>query len=170
MRDVDAGDLRRGTIEIRDIDYSTFKLLHLSILWRAGVASSRPFESVNLGTHEGVLRRAILTLQAPPANQYAICAFVLRNSDSGLPEHAIVMPPTPDILAGVDCFNTMFSGRSWYYFLSQDPFVRNPRFRLSDAGTLWMPIVDFTNVEKLRDFVRKWKRDDGNVASRSAGT
>jgi hypothetical protein len=39
-------------VVIRGLDYSTFKLFHLSVLWRASVSSGPDFASVRLGVHE----------------------------------------------------------------------------------------------------------------------
>lgn len=47
-------------IHVRDIDYSSFKLLLLSMLWRSSVSRRREFEAVELGPYEERLRRMLL--------------------------------------------------------------------------------------------------------------
>jgi hypothetical protein len=39
---------RNRLLTIRGIDYRKFKLFHLSIIWRAGISSLRPFRGVRL--------------------------------------------------------------------------------------------------------------------------
>jgi len=54
--------ISRTTTEIiiEDIDYHLFKMFHLSILWRMGVATDKSFSEVQLGPYEAVIRNMLL--------------------------------------------------------------------------------------------------------------
>ena len=47
-------------LTINGLDYNLFKLFHMSILWRAGIASRDEFVKVKLGNHEERLRQLVL--------------------------------------------------------------------------------------------------------------
>ena len=54
------------------VDYTSFKLFHLSVLYRAGVSSLPTFQEVSLGPHEEKLRKQILACDAGEWWQYPI--------------------------------------------------------------------------------------------------
>lgn len=68
-------------------DYGSFKLLLLSILWRASVAARPEFDKVRLGPHEDRIRQMLLSLEPGEETQYP-CQVILFNR----PSTAIVFP------------------------------------------------------------------------------
>ena len=62
--------------------YDAFKLFHLSVLWRAGVAKSKAFRLVKLGPHEIRLQNILLSEQSPINSIYPVSACVLRHPRS----------------------------------------------------------------------------------------
>src|SRR5205807_8245068 len=55
------------------LDYAAFKLFHLSILWRASVATREEFRDVKLGPqHEDAIRRMLLAGDPGPADRYRL--------------------------------------------------------------------------------------------------
>lgn len=57
------------------LDYKTFKLFQMSLLWRMGVSTLPFFDEVDLGPHEEIIRTAILNENALQTDQYA-CVIV----------------------------------------------------------------------------------------------
>jgi hypothetical protein len=145
-------------LDVHGLDYSQFKLFHLSLLWRAGVASTRPFGQVRLGPYEEPLRRSILDVNVPPAHEYPIYAFVLRDPNTHEVEHAIVTPPSSRRIEGVRCYSAIFAGCEWFYFVAQamPPLPRS--LMLSDAGMLRMPVINYTDHKSVTDFIKKWNQ------------
>jgi hypothetical protein len=62
----------------RNIDYASFKLFMLSILWRASVTTHSFFKHVSLGPHEEVIRHMILNRDAGEAQDYPMMIFALH--------------------------------------------------------------------------------------------
>jgi hypothetical protein len=69
--------------------YDAFKLFHLSVLWRAGVANSEAFRLVKLGPHEIHLRTILLKEEVPSDLIYPVSASVLRHPGSRGPFEAL---------------------------------------------------------------------------------
>ncbi len=76
---------REITIEGHD---PSFKLLFLSILWRASVSNSPTYSAVNLGPHEERLRNMILT-----QNSGADCDYPVSLHFLGDPDLRTILPP-----------------------------------------------------------------------------
>lgn len=62
-------------IRLENIDYTTFKLFHLSVLFRCGVAQHAMFAEVKLGPHESALRDLVRSGDPGRPDQYPIFAF-----------------------------------------------------------------------------------------------
>lgn len=99
-KDIHFSPTERCTI-IKGINYSSFKLLLLSILWRSSVSSLPEFEEVQLGKHEKIIRQALLNRHAGPEGEYP-CAITLFTRST----HALKMPE-----------RTLFQRHSDYRFL-----------------------------------------------------
>ncbi len=56
------------------VDYISFKLFHLSILFRAGVSSRPCYREVSLGPHQETLRQLILNRDPGSPHQYQFWA------------------------------------------------------------------------------------------------
>lgn len=69
----------------KNIDYNTFKLGLLSILWRASIANSKMFEQVNISSdHFEELRLMILNNDAKHIEDYPIRLYLLDKDDEKL--------------------------------------------------------------------------------------
>lgn len=139
-------------------NYSSFKLLHLSILWRASVATTRPFQQVRLGPYEDHMRQLILSGQPPAEAEYPIFGFVLRDPRDGGVEHSIVMPPTIGRLDGVRSYSAIFGGCAWYYIVSKQRPPLPESLMLRSNGMLTMPILDYTDHVDIKNFMQNWNR------------
>lgn len=76
---------------MRNIDYTKFKLFLLSILWKASISSRSFFVDVDLGTHEEVIRKMILTGDAGEEHEYPI-QFLTYLNDESTPRDFIGQP------------------------------------------------------------------------------
>lgn len=65
---------------ISGFDYSLFKFFHLSVFWRASVASSDDFIEIKLGPYEEKIRLMLLNQDPGPAHQFPIvCTLFAHN-------------------------------------------------------------------------------------------
>lgn len=137
--------------------YDAFKLFHLSVLWRAGVAKSYAFRLVKLGPHEIHLRSVLMKEQAPGDLVYPVSACVLRDPVSRGSLAACVMPPSSGRARGVKTYIMVFGGCAWYYAVSNRTNPFPPEQVLSQTGNLYLPVVDATSFPPLAKFMRSHK-------------
>ena len=138
------------------LDYTVFKLFHLSILWRAAVSRREEFQSVRLGPHEEPLRDMLLSGQPGDPNHYAVQAFRLANKEGQEVCDAMVTPPAKNRLEGRTAYKVTFRGCLWIYHVSPPPYPEMAKFFFGRDGVLRMPTIDinecsnFTNVYASR--------------------
>jgi hypothetical protein len=137
-------EVREELCEIEGLDYHRFKLFHMSILWRAGVASRAEFREVNLGQHESRLRELILRDDPGDPNEYAVFGYVLASPKDNAVYQALVMEPVSVELYDVPGFQFVFGGCAWHYLLadSVDPKVFPFVFERSGILRLLRLVID----------------------------
>lgn len=101
---------------IENIDYQTFRLFGLSLLWRASIADSVFFEKVSLGSHQEIIRQMILRGDAGPQDKYGF--FLGRIVSSELHPEALMMQPTISRFEGHRCYRFVFGGFVWVFVVS----------------------------------------------------
>lgn len=154
LPDSAAGEL----VEVKDFDFKLYKLFHLSVLWRAAVASTAPFDQVNLGPHQRSLQSALVSEDPPPEDIYPIYAFALRYPDTSAICREFVIPPTVGRHSGVRAYCTVFSGCAWYCFVSTQPPPFPNRYRLSQRGSIIVPVLSIAEFPPIVRLVASWKR------------
>lgn len=118
-----------------NIDYSSFKLFHLSVLFRASVSAHPNYREVDLGPHEDRIRQMLLNREPGEEWQYPImCSAV-----AGPRGHVW------DKLVGVARrikqyghwgYHFTFSGAQWMYLVSSHPSKAIEGIYLSQQGRL----------------------------------
>jgi hypothetical protein len=92
-------------LRVAGLDYTRFKLFHLSILWRASIATLRPFQEIRLGIHEERLRSMLLTGVAGPAELYPLWGVAVRDEDGSYKDDMLQLPGReacrPPLLLGI---------------------------------------------------------------------
>ncbi len=139
-------------VTVRGLDYAQFKLFHLSILWRAGVAKSEPFRSVSLGPHEERLRLALLADDPGPPEKYPIAGLALRDPETGGFRDDILHLPTKGRLKGYHFYVTHFGGVSWFYGISGHSGLIPAALR--DNGSLGLRVQDWLANRMIQDLAR----------------
>ena len=100
------------------VDYAKFKLFQLSILWRVGICTHSMFSSVNLGTHECVLRRMLLKERPGKTETYG-CFIIYSSKHADITSNMIHCMEMADV-DGVECVRLLFGGWFWSFFLSEN--------------------------------------------------
>lgn len=106
---------------LHGIDYSSFKLFHLSLLFRSSVASRPEFASVRLGKkHEDRMRRALFSAEAPGEDDYPIVCDAIRSPEGGGVYYEWIASPDVrrDSEMGVSRYRITFGGCCWSYFVA----------------------------------------------------
>lgn len=104
------------------VDYSRFKLFHLSILFRAGVSSLPTFGAVTLGPHTEKLRKLLADCSPGEMWQYPVFGYaVVHHRTKRLVQ--MVSAAEQSKLGGRRCYGMMYGGVQWWIGVASD---RNP--------------------------------------------
>jgi len=106
-----------GDVVQAQFDYTSFKLFHLSILFRAAVSTNAMFGIVELGKHQEILRRMLLAGDPGREDRYPIFATALINGRSEI-ERRVVTAPTLTRVNGHHVYGFVFDGVLWWYSVS----------------------------------------------------
>ena len=137
---------RDDVVLITGFDYATFKLFHLSVLWRASVASIQGFRSVNLGPYEDKLRKMLLNKDPGPATRYPIWGRVLLFGDGDRRViRGLVGTPLMRKVRGNHVYIVYYAGCEWWFTVTDHPtreFKENDPNLLQRNGTILLRVVD----------------------------
>jgi len=120
------------------IDYPTFKLFHLSVLFRAHASDLSNFADIQLGEHAETVRQMVLCGDCGDHSQYPIlCWAICDNRDQIL--YAFVGPGHMIELDGAQGYCFTFCGCEWRYMITLDDIPQFAECCLQRDGTL--PVV-----------------------------
>ncbi len=141
-------------IVLHNIDYKAFKLFHLSILFRCGVAQHPTFSDVNLGRHENILRKMICEVNPGSYNQYPIFAYAVVR-DNNVVEGRLISRPVKTRYDGHIMYGIMFGGCMWFYTVSNHRSKTIMDIGLQRNGTMhlfpehWKKITIVQQISKM---------------------
>ena len=131
------------------VDYSSFKLFHLSVLFRASVTSLPTFAKVSLGPHEEKLRQLTLKRDAAEPHQYPVHGVVVVHPET----HGIVpvvwSRPARSSYDGHRCYGTLYGGVQWWVCVPSHRNVEFERVALQPDGRMPFharPMNEFTSL------------------------
>ena len=126
------------------LDYTLFKLFHLSILWRASTAKLDEFSGVALGRHEESLREMLLVGSPGSAADYRLAASILLRPASREVHGGIIGVPARHRHDGHSVYSSVYGGCIWHCFVSRDMPVEMDL--LQEDGRLCMTILDVRGI------------------------
>lgn len=141
--------MREGNlIHLSEIDYCTFRLFQLSILWRASISTNSFFSNVSLGNHEDKIRKLIFSGDTGLTWQYGCLMIGLIADDAVVTD--VMIQPNRFKLHGHTSYRFVFGGFIWIYFASnhKPPIQIQPAF-LSPTGNMTILVK---NIESVKDF------------------
>lgn len=136
-------------IKITGLDYSKFKLFHLSILFRASVSSLPEFKEVNLGKHEDLLRVILLNEEYLLDTKYPIACHAITKLENEVQFGLITSPFKLRLQGGYISYGFCFAGCVWYYIVDSREISDFSNFMLKSNGELGvipMPWHEFLNL------------------------
>jgi hypothetical protein len=139
------------------VPYTEFKLLHLSILFRASVSSLPTFRNVQLGPHEEKIRQMLLANDPGPTIEYPIVGDAVLD-DQCNPEERFVSVPFRTRYGSHSVYCQVFAGAVWYISISSH---RNRDFlsrTIDQSGTLDLnavPLRDLPQAQLAATLVRQ---------------
>lgn len=104
---------------VKGIDYKKFKLFLLSILWRSSISSRDFYEQVNLGPHEEIIRKMLLSEDPGSHKEYPCFITTYLNSRKELPKDLITNPIRVKNNNGTR-YKFLIGGLMYNFFVSQN--------------------------------------------------
>ena len=119
---------------LEGFDYTTFKLFHLSVLWRCSVSKDKAFATVSLGPHERRIAQLILSENAGEEHEYSIIGQLLVHNDAIV--HSLVSPAFRLRLDGLHVYLLAYGGCEWFLHVSRHNKTEVKEFGFRKDGSL----------------------------------
>jgi hypothetical protein len=115
-------------ITITNIDYNTFKLFQLSLIWRMGISKRKEFININLGNkHEEILRKMLLDDNPGKPSEYpCILVYNIRKSEIDF-KHLMISPQKGLRFDGHRTYMLVLGDLIWNFIVSGYPIRGNTR-------------------------------------------
>jgi hypothetical protein len=155
-------------LELDNLDYRRFKLFHLSILWRASVASGDEFQFVRLGDHEERLRQMLVRGDPGPSHRYRICGCIVLMRRAPKPATGVLAFPAPDQIDGFPMYKSIYAGCAWYSLLTEGTTTALDAISLGQNGSMILPIAGVSDFASLVQIVAQ-RRDRLDEAAARIG-
>lgn len=131
------------------IDYTAFKLFHLSVLFRAHHATIPNFAEVDIGSRASVIRDMLLNRKAGRQWEYPVVCSAIEKPDGGTWTELI--GPAHSIMVGAQqAFLFTFAGCQWFYFLSSVLTPELDKLCLKESGELPVVKADWLAMKHYR--------------------
>lgn len=147
-------------IVVRGLDYSKFRLFHLSVLWRAGVATRREFAQVTLGPHEPRLRKMLLNADPGSEELYPLFAYLLVFGNDNSVCSKMVGICHRVRISGQWGYQFLFGGAVWNHIVSSHDAPQHAGYRFNTLGELRLLRVAATEYGPIGDLFRV-RREQG---------
>jgi len=132
---------------VKGMDWIKFRLLMLSILWRASIPSRQTFSKISLGEREERIRVMIKNQDPLDFLSYQIFGWLLLFPGTKRVMRDFIIPPFMDHFDGIPVSISMFGGCIWYCVIADKPLTRS--FALSPYGVLQLPVHDAFDVKPI---------------------
>jgi hypothetical protein len=144
-------------IELKGFDFDPFFRFHLSILWRAAVATIDEFSAITLGSYEETFRKLLYGESTVFAKEPSIFGLVLRRPQTHELCQWIITAPVCSCISGVQTFTFVFGGCAWKYGISGHAVPFPESLQLKRPGKMVLPIIDYMEEGSISRAWKKWK-------------
>jgi hypothetical protein len=147
-----------GVVYIPKLDYATFKLFHLSLIWRAGITAHQAFVNVRLGAQEGKLRKRLLESDPGIPSDYPFNCIALRDAGTGSFQDELIGAPGASRVDGHNIYTLVFGGVVWHYYVSSHKSGHHVPHYFGLDGLLILGVQNWTENPFVRELVSQVKR------------
>lgn len=144
-------------VKLTGFDFEPFFRFHISILWRAAVATMDEFSAISLGLYKEKLRKFLLGEPPKFRKEPSIFGRVLRSPQSHKLCQWMVMAPVWSRISGVKTFTFVFGGCAWLYCVSGHAVPFPESLQLKRPGEIVLPIIDYTDEGSITRAWEKWQ-------------
>ena len=144
-------------IIMSEIDYPTFKLFQLSLLWRASISTLDFFQNVQLGPVEERIRLMLLNEDPGDDTTYP-CMIILFLRDESIPLQDLIMAPSRLKMHGHTVYRFVMGGGFWVWVASSHA-ERFPRldYILRADGSINIPLKRAEETPYFQDVAKLMK-------------
>lgn len=126
-------------------DYESFKLFHLSILYRAGVSTLPMFSHVNLGPYEEIIRLLLLNRDPGGYSQYPVAGYaIVHHTTRRLVQ--MVSQPQCFTVGGRRCYGIIYGGVEWWICVASDRNHEFEKFALQRNGKMCFSVIPWNEI------------------------
>jgi hypothetical protein len=147
--------LSGDVVKVAGLDYSIFKLFHLSLVWRAGVSTRREFDAVQLGAQEDKLRVRLLNADPGRPDQYPFFGIAQRDALTRGFQDQLLRAFEAARVNGHWVYTAYFGGVLWHYFMSGHSRGALVPAVFDQSGTLTLGVQDWTDNLSVRDLAQR---------------
>jgi hypothetical protein len=141
-------------IRVDGLDYRCFKLFHLSVVWRIGVAAGEDFAPIDLGVHQEPLRQMILDGSPGPSADYPVFGYVMRMRNQPRPVKGGLAWASPERRKDIQITSAIYAGCGWHCALALDADTEFKDLYLTEAGSITLPIESIASRQSLIDLLK----------------
>ncbi len=133
-----------SSVSVSGLDYTSFKLFHLSILWRAAVAAEGEYGPVQLPAHdEARLREMLRNVDPGQVEEYPIIALVLLLPPHREPAFDLIQTTSYEIVGNQRVYRTVYGACAWQIWTGGGlPRPELASCAVSTSGSFTLPAVD----------------------------
>jgi hypothetical protein len=140
-------------------DYGTFKLFHVSVVFRAGVSTLATFSEVSLGPHEERMRQMLLAREPGPETLYPIFGYaVVHHRTRAIIQ--MVSKAQSNRFGGRRCYGIMYGGVQWWTCVASDVNHEFQQVALRADGSMPIASVPWNEVSVVQEASRALRRAD----------
>lgn len=158
--------MRGGLVEVAGLDYSKFKLFHLSLIWRSGISKLEVFNPVNLGKQETKLRDRLLQRDAGTEDDYPFFGIAMRDPVSGAFEDRLLKLPSSAKMKGHRVYTLLFGGVLWHYVVSGHAGRSSVPAVFDACGRLTLGVQNWTESPYVHEIAEHLQRIENRKATK----
>lgn len=151
--------LENNIVTIPGVQYTIFKLFHLSVIWRSGISSRTEFKNVRLGTQEEKIRKRLLANDPGDPDEYTMFGIAIRETETKNFQDKILRAPEASRYHGHYVYNILFGGVFWYYWISGHREGRIPINCIGRNGILTLAVQDWSENCSIQDLAKNIKKN-----------
>jgi hypothetical protein len=143
-------------VTVTGFNYDTFKLFHLSVLWRASVSRQNAFRPVRLGPYEDKIRQLLLAGRAGPQEHYPIWGFVLVDESRHVVNNLITRPQVAK--SANHAYYFCYAGCEFYFIVTDHPTPEDSMLEAAyplQNGTMKFVVHHWTESNSYRIFMEQ---------------
>lgn len=136
---IQSGGLR--LVKLKDINYTTFKLFLLSLIWRMHITKIPFFKPVDLGSYAEELRSALLGTRYVPEDQFEVAILGINDAPELITR--LICNPKRIKQGGNTYYITLINGFFFMFNISpRDKLPLIVKSRLRESGHLTIPLLE----------------------------